>query len=380
MNKKEFIPVCEPTYLGNERKYTQQAVSSGWISSAGSFIGKFEKKFSQYCGMKHGIVTTSGTSALHLALVSLGIKPGDEVIIPDFTMVAVLFAVLYCQARPVFVDVEADTYNIDPEKIEEKITAKTKAIIVVHTYGHPADMEPILKIADKHNLYLLEDAAEAHGAKYKGKKCGGMGQINCFSFFANKIITTGEGGAVVTSNARLADRCRYYKNLCFSLTRERNYCHRDLGYNYRMTNVQAALGLAQLENIEKLVAMRRENARAYNHLLKDIPGIQLPIEKENTRNVYWMYAILLHPKKFGISRNELMLKLKEKRIDTRYFFRPLHNQRVLSKFGIKDKSIYPVTQRLSENGLYLPSSSKLKKENIVYICQTIKNLHKKTNP
>ncbi len=375
MNKKNFIPVCEPLYLGNEERYALDAIRSQWISSAGGYIEKFEDQFSSYCGVEYGITTTSGTTALHLALKSLGVKGGDEIIIPDFTMIAVLFAVLYCGAKPVFVDVEPDTWNIDVKKIEKKITSKTKVILPVHIYGHPVDMEPIMKLAGKYNLYIIEDAAEAHGAEYVGKKCGSIGHINCFSFYANKIITTGEGGMVVTSDPEFADKCRYYKNLCFSLHGKRDYMHDDLGYNYRMTNVQAALGLAQLENIDKFVERRRNNARVYNKLLRDIPGIQLPVEKEYAKNVYWMYGIVIDPEEFGRTRDELMTNLKEKGVGTRRFFNPMHKQKVLKKLGIKDEESYPVTEWLSQNGFYLPSASGLEYEETEYICNAIRKFY-----
>jgi perosamine synthetase len=374
MTKNKLIPVCEPLYLGKEEKYVRDAVHSRWISSAGEYIGKFEEKFSGYCGTKFGVATTSGTAALHLALLAIGIKEEDEVVIPDFTMAAVLFAVLYCQAKPVFVDVERDTWNIDLSKIEEKITRKTKAIVPVHTYGHPAGMGHIMKLARKYNLFVIEDAAEAHGAQYLGKKCGSIGDIGCFSFYSNKIITTGEGGMVVTSDKKLADRCRYYKNLCFSLSGKRNYIHNDLGFNYRMTNVQAALGLAQLENINKFISLRRRHAKQYDALLKNIAGIKLPVEKEYAKNAYWMYGIVIEPRKFGKSRDELMRLLAKKGIETRVFFRPLHSQKVLEKFGMKDRGNYLVAESLSKNGLYLPSGSGLKTEEIEYICAQVRSI------
>ena len=372
MTRKRFIPVCEPLYLGNEEKYVLDAVRSKWISSTGSYIKRFEEQFSNYCGLTYGIATTSGTTALHLALRALDIKEGDEVIMPNFAMIAVLFAILYCRATPVFIDVEPDTWNIDVSKIEEKITPKTKVILPVHTYGHSTDMDPIIKLAQKHNIYIVEDAAEGHGAQYKGRRCGSIGHINCFSFYANKIITTGEGGMIVTSDAELADKCRYYKNLCFSLDSKRDYVHDDLGYNYRMTNIQAALGLAQLENIDKFIERRRNNAGLYNELLKDIPGIQLPAEKEYSKNIYWMYGIVVNPEEFGKTRNELMKKLDQGGIETRYFFKPLHSQKVLERTGIESEGNYPVTERLSNNGFYLPSGSGLEKEDIEYICRKIK--------
>jgi len=371
---RNFIPVCEPYFCGNEKKYLKECIDSGWISSSGKFIERFEKKFAKYCGVRYGITTTSGTTALHLALLAAGIKKGDEVIIPDFTMVSTLFAVLYCQARPVFVDVKEETGNIDISKIEEKITKKTKAIIPVHIYGHPVDIDPILRLAKKYNLCVVEDAAEAHGAEYKGKKCGGLGHLACFSFYANKIITCGEGGMVVTNNKKLASRCRYFKNLCFPLSGKRSYIHKNLGYNYRMTNVQAAIGLAQLEKIKELVRRRRKNAELYNKFLKNVPGLKLPVEKPYAKNVYWMYGIVVDPKKFGRTRNRLAKILKGKGIDSRNFFQPMHKQPVLTKMGIFDKNNYPTTEKLAKNGLYLPSGSGLTEKEIFYICKTIKRL------
>lgn len=215
MSKIPFVPVCEPYFCGNEEQYVLDAVRSAWVSSSGSYLERFEESFSGYCETCYGIATTSGTTALHLALLALGIKPGDEVIIPDFSMAAVLCSVLYCGAKPVFVDAENDTWNIDPKQIEEKLSEKTKAIIAVHTYGHPVDMHPLCSLASAHGLFVIEDAAEAHGAEYQGKKCGSLGDIACFSFYGNKIITTGEGGMVITSDKQLAENCRYLKICVF---------------------------------------------------------------------------------------------------------------------------------------------------------------------
>ena len=240
------IPVCEPLLGKNELKYVEDCIKTGWISSKGKYIDDFEKKFSAFCGVKHGITTTSGTTAIHLALAALGIKTGDEVIIPDFTMIATANPVVHLGAKPVFVDSDLQSWNIDPKKIEEKITKKTKAILVVHIYGHPCDMDPINEIAKKHNLFLIEDAAEAHGAEYKGRKTGSLSDVACFSFYANKIITTGEGGMVLTNNSEIADKCRLLKDLAFE---KKRFWHHYAGYNYRMTNMQAALGVGQLELI-----------------------------------------------------------------------------------------------------------------------------------
>ena len=269
---------------------------------------------------------------------------------------------------PVLVDSELETWNIDVARIEEKITSRTKAIIPVHIYGHPCDMAPIMEIAKRYNLYVIEDAAEAHGAEYKGKKAGSFGHASCFSFYANKIITTGEGGMVVTNDEKIADKAGRLKDQAHSP--ERRFLHTDLGFNYRMTNIQAAIGLAQLEKIDELVEMRRRNAYLYNNRLKDIPGITRPPEKEWVKNVYWMYSILINDE-FGINRDELMERLREKDIQTRTFFIPMHQQPAFLNMGLFKEEGYPVADELGKRGFYLPSSSGLTEEQIEYICQMI---------
>lgn len=375
MNEK-FIPVCEPYLAGNEIKYVLDAVETGWISSSGKYIPEFEKAFASYCGVKHGIAVSNGTVALHLALVALGIGKGDEVIIPNFTMIATAFAVCYTGALPVFVDAEKETWNIDVGKIEEKITERTKVILPVHIYGHPCEMETINIIAKKYNLKVLEDAAEVHGAEYKSKKCGSLGDIAAFSFFANKIATTGEGGMVVTDDDELAEKCRYYKNLCFPLLGGRQYKHEHIGFNYRMSNLHAALGLAQTEKLDHYVERRIENNNLYRKYLKDVPGIIFQKDKSMAKNVYWMNGIVIDNEKFGISRDELVLKLKEKGIDTRLFFTGMNKQISLREFGCDCIDNYHVSDWLSENGLYLPSSSSLGEESVAYICSIITSMCK----
>lgn len=365
-----MIPVCVPLLGEKELEYVVDCVRTNWISSKGKYVEEFEEKFAKYCGCKYGVSTTSGTTALHLALASLGITKGDEVIIPTFTMVATAFAVVYCGAKPVLVDAEPETWNMDIEKIKEKITDRTKAIMPVHIYGHPCDMDPIIELAEEHELYVVEDAAEAHGAEYKGKKAGGIGDVGCFSFYANKIITTGEGGMIVTNDEEIAERAQSLKNLCFP-KEKRIYFHVEVGYNYRMTNIQAAIGLAQFERIDELVEMRRRNAYFYNKYLKDVTGIRLPVEKEWAKNVYWMYSILIEDD-FGISREELMSELEKKGIETRTFFVPMHEQPVFQNMGLFNGESYPVAEELSKKGMYLPSGSGLKEEEIKYICETIR--------
>ncbi|GAB6275361.1 MAG: DegT/DnrJ/EryC1/StrS family aminotransferase [Peptococcaceae bacterium] len=364
-----MIPVCEPLLEEKELAYVADCLKTNWISSKGKYIEAFEEGFAHYCGCKYGIATTSGTTALHLALASIGIGPGDEVIVPAFTMAATVFAIIYTGAKPVLVDAEPDTWNIDPAKIKEKVTSKTKVILPVHIYGHPCEMEAIMEVAGKYNLWVTEDAAEAHGAEYKGKKAGSLGHLSCFSFYANKIITTGEGGMVITNNEEVAQKARLLKDLAFSP--EKRFLHNSIGFNYRMTNIQAAIGLGQLEKIDDLIAARRRNAYYYNRLLKDLPGITLPVERKEAKNVYWMYGILIEDE-FGLSRDELMFKLKEKGIETRTFFYPMHQQPAFQEMGLFAGEKYPVAEALSQKGLYLPSGSGLKKEEIEAVCQAIK--------
>jgi len=369
-----MIPVCEPTLNGNELKYVLEAVSSGWISSFGKYIEQFENSFSRFCGAKYGIACSNGTTALHLAIEALGIGKGDEVIIPTFTMIATANAIIYSGAKPVLVDSEMETWNMDVSKIEEKITAKTKAIMVVHIYGHPADMDAVNEIARKHKLWVIEDAAEAHGAEYKGRKTGNLSDVGCFSFYGNKIITTGEGGMLVTNNEKIAEKAKLLKSHAFGKPR---FIHHELGYNYRMTNVQAAIGLAQMERADYLVERRRENAKRYNSLLFNVEGITTPPEKNGFKNVYWMYGILVDKHKFGIGKDELMMELEKKGIETRSFFYPMHKQPV---YFAKDERFpdvsgsYPVSEELFEKGLYLPSGSSLTEEQIRFIVETIKGL------
>ena len=368
-----MIPVCEPLLSNKEMEYVADCLKTNWISSLGKYINEFEQRFAEYCGVKYGVSTTSGTTALHLALASLNIGKGDEIIIPAFTMVAPLFAILYTGARPVLVDCEPETWNINVAEIEKKITQNTRAILPVHIYGHPCDMTPILKIAKKHNLYIIEDAAEAHGAEYKGKKVGGIGDLGCFSFYANKIITTGEGGMIVTNREETAERARRLKDQAYS--KEKRFLHTDLGFNYRMTNIQAAIGLAQLERIDELVEKRRENAHLYSHLLKEVEGITLPPQKEWAKNVYWMYGILVEDE-FGMSRDELAAKLKQDGVDTRTFFIPMHQQPAFKKLGLFESESYPVSEEISGKGMYLPSGSGLRAEEIEYVCTTLKKIRR----
>ena len=366
-----MIPVCEPKLGKKELENVIDCIKTNWISSKGKYITEFEEKFSQYCGAKYGIATSNGTTALHLALASVGIKSGDEVIIPDFTMIATANSVTYTGAKLVLVDSEPETWNIDPNKIEEKITERTRAIMIMHTYGHPVDMGPIMDIAKAHDLLVIEDAAEAHGAEYKGKRTGGLGDMGCFSFYANKIITTGEGGMVVTNNEEFAERARMLRDQAFE--KGKRFWHRQLGFNYRLTNLQAAVGVAQFEHIDEFVETRRRNALYYNSLLEKVEGITFPPEAKWAKNVYWMYTILIE-KNFGLSRDDLMIRLKEKGVDSRRAFYPVHAQPLYAEQFTGQK--FPVADQLSDKGVYLPSGNTLTKEQIDQVVEILISIQK----
>ena len=357
------IPIAEPLLGEKELNNVIEAVKSGWISSKGRFIPEFEQKFAGYCGVKYGVATSSGTVALHLALEALGIGEDDEVIVPTLTFIATANTVRYTGAKPVFIDSHPDYWCLDPEKVEEAITPKTKAIIPVHLYGHPGDMEAITNIARRHSLYIIEDAAEAHGAEYKGRKVGSFGDISCFSFYANKIITTGEGGMCLTNDEKLVERMRILRD--HGMNPYKRYWHDVIGFNYRMTNMQAAVGVAQLEKIDEFITRKREIAKVYNSLLKDIEGLVLPPEMPWAKNVYWMYSILIEDK-FSLTKNELMERMDELGIETRPLFYPVH-----SMPPYNEGNSFPIAEELSRKGINLPSGVKLSQEEIESIAQAI---------
>lgn len=361
----EFIPVSKPSITQKEIQYIMDAVSSGWVSSLGKYVDMFEEKFASYCGTKYALTTSNGTTALHLVLVALGIKPGDEVIIPDITFVATGNAVKYVGAKAVIVDIEEDTLCIDPESVKKAITPKTKAIIAVHLYGHPANMEEINKIAGEYGLIVIEDAAEAHGAEVNGKKVGSLGHVGTFSFYGNKIITTGEGGMITTNDENLYERMRHLRD--HAMSKEKRYWHTEVGFNYRMTNIQAALGLAQLERIDEIIAKKRLIFEWYKEGLKDIEGIKLNYEAPWAKNVYWMVCLEVE----GYTekqRDELMKRLKEKNIDTRPYFYPL------SDMPMFEKTDTPIAHKVYQRGLNLPSYFDITREEVNYICSTIKEV------
>jgi len=367
---RRMIPVCEPVLDGNEEQYVLDCLRTNWISSAGKYIAAFEERFSGYCGAKYGVACSSGTSAIHLALAALDIGPGAEVIIPCFTLVVSANMVILTGAKPVLVDVDPRTWCIDPEKIKEKITPRTKAIMVVHMYGHPCDMDPIKDLAKRYGLFVIEDAAEAHGAEYKGQQVGAIGDVGCFSLYGNKIITSGEGGLLTTNSVEIADRARLLRNQAFE---EPRFVHRFLGFNYRMTNIQAAIGLAQCEKLEEKVERKRQIARIYTELLKDEPDLTIPYEAPWAKNVYWMYGILIG-QGFGVQRDELMRLLRKKGVETRAFFYPMHRQPVYQGDDPRFPDVtgnYPVSDDLGRRGLYLPSGLTLTNEQIHQVVEKL---------
>jgi len=364
---RAYLPIAEPKLGDAEFRYVSECVLTGWVSSAGKFVTRFEKQFAEFCETEFAVSTSSGTTALHLSLVALGIGPGDEVIVPSLTFIATANAVTFTGATPVFADSEPETWNIDPGSMEQAISSKTKAIIPVHLYGHPAKMTHVLDIAYQNNLVVIEDAAEAHGALYKGKKAGSLGDIGIFSFYGNKVITTGEGGMIVTGNRELAEKVRMLRD--HGMDPKRRYWHSILGYNYRLTNIQAALGVAQMERIDQIVEQKRKNAALYSEGLQDIQGITLPPETAWAKNIYWLYSILVNGEEFGISSQELGEKLKGKGIETRPLFPPAHQQPIYNT-----GQTLPVCERLSLSGLSLPSSVNLKGDEIERITREIRTI------
>lgn len=371
---KQMIPVNEPLILEKETEYVMEAVKSGWISSAGRFIQDFEKQFAAYVGRREGISVNNGTNALILALRALDLPEGSEIILPSFTIISCALACIYNDLIPVFVDSEEETWNIDVSKIEEKITHKTKAIMPVHIYGHPVDMDEILVIAQKHNLFVIEDFAEAIGSEYKGKKCGSFGDISCVSFYANKTVTTGEGGMCLTDDRELAEKLRGLRNLDF-LPNER-FVHYELGFNFRLTNVQAAIGLAQLERIEEHVKMKIWIGQTYSELLKPLQEkglLQLPVEKQWAKSTYWMYGIVLN-ERAGVDAKAVMKKLGEMGVQTRPFFYPLHRQPAFQKYDWFQKETLPVSENLYKYGFYLPSGLTITKQEIDQVAHFIRSV------
>lgn len=368
----DFIPVNEPLLNGNEKKYLCECIDTGWISSEGPFVKEFEQKMSASAGRKYGIAVSNGTAALEVAVQALGIGAGDEVIMPAFTIISCAMAVTKAGAVPILVDSDIHTWNMKAEEIEAKITPRTKAIMIVHLYGLPVEADPILALAEKYGLKVIEDAAEMHGQTYKGKPCGSFGDISTFSFYPNKHITTGEGGMVVTDDEDLAQRCRMLRNLCFR--KDVRYVHDEISDNYRFTNLQAAVGLAQLERLDEFVARKRTMGRYYTERLKDVEGLMLPIEKTGyADNIYWVYGIVLNPD-IQADNKTIQKLLADEGIGSRTFFWCMHEQPVYRKQGLFHGENYPNAEYLARKGFYIPSGLALTREQMDQVVTGVKRV------
>ncbi len=367
-----FIPVNEPLLDGNEKKYLLECIETGWISSEGPFIKEFEQRFASRMGRKHGIAVCNGTAAIDASIEALEIKSGDEVIMPTFTIISCISQIVRNGGKPVLVDSDPFTWNMDVTQIETRITSRTKAIMIVHIFGLPVDVEPVLAIAKRHDLKVIEDAAEMHGQRYKDKPCGSFGDISTFSFYPNKHITTGEGGMILTDDDELAESCRSLRNLCFQT--HKRFVHERLGWNLRMTNMQAAIGLAQLERLDEFVDRKRKMGALYTELLKNVHGLQLPIAKTDyAENIYWVYAIVLDDS-LGIDAEETMKRLANAGIGTRPFFYPMHKQPVLHKLGLFKTESYPTAESMYERGFYVPSGLGHSEETFERVAKTIQDV------
>lgn len=367
-----FIPVNQPLLDGNEKRYLMECIDSGWISSEGPFVSEFEQKFAARVGRRHGVAVCNGSAALDAAVVALGIGAGDEVIMPTFTIISCAAAVVRAGATPVLVDSDPVSWNMDVNRIAEKLTPKTKAILIVHIFGLPTDVDPVLRLAREHGLKVLEDAAEMHGQTYRGRPCGSFGDLSVFSFYPNKHVTTGEGGMIVTDDDFLAQRCRSLRNLCFQP--HKRFVHEELGWNMRMTNLQAAVGLAQLERLEEFVQRKRAMGRRYTELLRDERSIQLPIgAADYADNIYWVYGLVLSDD-LPFNAEIAMKRLADMGVGTRPFFWPMHEQPVFKKMGLFCGELYPAAERLARRGFYVPSGLAITDEQIERAADAVRQL------
>jgi perosamine synthetase len=364
------VPVNQPVLDDRERELLRECIDTGWISSEGPFVTRFEEAFSRKVGRSHGIAVANGSAALDVALAALGLGPGDEVIVPSFTIISPVLSVLRVGATPVLTDVDAQTWNTDASAIEARITPRTRAILVVHIYGLPVEMGPVLALAERRNLVVIEDAAEMHGQTCAGEPCGSFGLVSTFSFYANKLVTSGEGGMVVTNDAHLAERCRSFRNLCLGKGAQR-FVHEELGWNYRLTNMQAAVGLAQLERLDRTLARKRAIGAAYNRMLDGCPGLQLPLTRtEYADNCYWVYGVVLGDE-VPFAASDAMERLGAQGIGTRPFFWPMHEQPVLLRRGLFDGELHPVSSRIARRGFYLPSGAATTDEQIERVVRAV---------
>ena len=375
-----MIPVNEPLLGHLEATYVQECLETGWISSSGKFIEEFERSWAAYCGRQFGIAVSNGTAALQVAVNCLRLAPGDEVIMPTSTIISCARSVIYAHAVPVLVDSDPRTWCMDVSQIESRITPRTRAIMPVHIYGHPVDMDPLLKLAETHGLAVIEDAAEAHGAEYltnratthsSWRRCGSFGALSCFSFYANKLITTGEGGMIVTDDAALAEEARSLRNLCFQS--RRRFYHEELGFNFRLTNLQAAIGLAQLQRVDEIVARKQWIGREYSARLKEVHCLQIPAQEAWARSSYWMYGIVLE-ETAGMDAAQFAEQLKQRGVETRPFFLGMHEQPVFQKRSLFIDERYPVAERIARQGLYLPSGVALTEAQLTRVCEAVREV------
>lgn len=367
-----FIPVNEPLLTGNEKKYLAECIDTGWISSEGPFVKRFEEEFAARVGRKFGIAVSNGSVALDAAVVALGLREGDEVILPSFTIISCAAAIVRAGAVPVVVDCEPDTWNMNVAQVEARITPRTRAIMVAHIFGLPVDMAPLLALAEKHKLRIIEDAAEAHGQTYRNRACGSFGDISTFSFYPNKHVTTGEGGMLLTDNLDLADRCRSLRNLCFKP--EQRFIHDELGWNLRMTNMQAALGVAQLERLDEFVARKRAMGKRYQELLRGVPGLQLPKPAiDGAENIYWVFGLVLDDD-VPFDAKGAMGRLAKLGVGTRPFFWPMHEQPVLHNMGLLRDESHPVSERIARRGFYIPSGLALTEDQMVRVASAVRTM------
>lgn len=367
-----MIPVNTPLLDGDEIRHLQECIATGWISAEGGFVERFEREFAAGVGRAHGVAMSSGTAALEVAVAALGLGPGDEVILPTFTIISCAAAVVRAGATPIFVDSDPLTWNIDIDKVEPLVSRRTRAIMAVHTYGLAVDMEPLLELSRKYGLHVIEDAAEAHGAKCRGRPCGSFGDVSTFSFYANKLVTTGEGGMVLTDDPAIAERCRSLRNLCFG--RGRRFIHEELGWNYRMSNLQAAVGIAQLKQLDRFMRLKQAMGRRYADRLGGLAAITpQAVRTEHAENVYWVYGVTLADD-VPLDAAGVMRLLAEQGIGTRPFFWPMHEQPVLKRLGLTDNVGRPVAERLARRGFYLPSGLGLTEKDIDTVCDVVQDL------
>ena len=368
---KKIIPVNTPKISNYEKKYVNECLKTNWISSEGKFVKLFEEKFSKFNDRKYGVAVSSGTAALEVAIKSLNLKKNSEVLIPSFSIISTANAVIKNNLKPVLIDCDLDTWNVNINQTLKKITKKTKAIIITHIYGLPVNMDKILNVAKKNKIIVIEDAAEVIGLKYKDKICGSFGDLSIFSFYANKHITTGEGGMICTNNRKLYEKCKSLRNLSFSKSYYNRFNHDDLGWNYRMTNLQAALGCGQLKNIEWIIRRKKEIGNRYYTKLKNCKNIIL--QKNITlyaENIYWVFGIVLKNRLVS-RRDKIMKTLLQNNIVTRPFFVPMNKQKVFKKMKFLKNIKMPVSEYISKNGFYLPSGLGLKNQEIDLVIKSL---------